>query len=300
MPKPKADDLKRARSALKTVKAVDLGPIDTSGRSFKRAKNGSGGTPYQSGHEYTDMMVSMRRGITEMKASMHENHGVNSGDPLYARNSMNEWARRTHNVLQGHAGAEDYVDQATRSIYDNWRAPGKSMTLTEKRVKAQATLTALTEVSDETPVTRVKVYDQTTKLSPRQALAKHGGTHKGRQVDAFGNFAYRINPKDSRGKAPSGKMSRLSLNMESGDAPDMVKRMASVVKDERELVRQSKIMGPENIGTRVDDGVVYLGQEPDINNAKRIDKALSKGMGQPMFASAPPGMESLSGISSYA
>lgn len=59
-------------------------------------------------------------------------------------------------------------------------------------------------------------------------------------------------------------------------------------------------MGPENIGSRVDDAVVYLGKEPDVENAKRIDKALSKGMGQPKLGAAPPGMESLSPISSYA
>lgn len=299
MPKIKPEELVRKKSALKTVKSVDLGPMDTSGRSFKRKKNSETGQ-YHAGHEFADLMTSMRRGITEMKASMLENKGVNSSDPDYARSSMNEWARRTHNVLQGHAGAEEYVDQATRSIYDNWRAPGSARSSSEQDTKASETLSALEEVSSRRKETGVKVYDQSTKLSPSRARRKHGTDYKGKTVDAYGNFAYRINPTESRPKAPSGKMSRLSLNMEMDDAPQMAKRMAHVVETEPDLVRQSKMMGPKNIGSRVDDAVVYLGQEPNIQNAKRVDRALSHGMGMPHFDTAPPGMESLSPLSSYA
>lgn len=282
---PSAHELQQGKLRLKTVGSTHLGPLDVSNATFKRS---SRDTP----HGFADAVSAQRRGVTELRAHLNENGGVTGPAATYARDSMNEWARRAHNTVSGLTPSMQrrYGADATRLLYDNWRADSP-----QSRKGAADTLVELVEASNNTPRTGVKVYDQSSKLDPMSVLLQQGG------AKAMGKFAYRMNPVQSRPSFVTGEVSRLSLNLDASEAPQMVKRMVDVVQTHPDSVRQSKIMGPGNIGKRVDDAVVYLGMNrPTVAEGQRIDQALSHGFQGPQARATPPGMEPLSPISAYA
>ncbi|MBL8277841.1 MAG: hypothetical protein JNL93_14155 [Pelomonas sp.] len=285
MKKPTAQELQAGKLALRPVRKASLGPLDVSQTSLGRAV---GDTP----HGFADAVRGMRDGITQLRAHLNDQGGISGPAQTYARTSMNEWARRTHQAVSGLEPAMQhaYAGKATRVVYDNWRAEAP-----QARTDAQATLQTLITKSRQSQRTGVEVYDQASKRSPA-SVERHKG-----EEGALNRFAYRMNPIQGRAKDPSGASSRLSLNFDVAQGAQMVKRIIDVVQSQPAVVRQSKIMGPGTIGKRVDDAVVYLGMnKPSVDEARRVDHALSSGVQPPARRAAPPGMEPLSAVSAYA
>lgn len=285
MKRPTALELQAGKQALRKVSTATLGPLDVSLTSVQRA---TGDTP----HGFADAVRGMRDGITQLRAHLNDHAGVSGASQTYARTSMNEWARRTHQAVAGLAPAMQsaYASKATRVVYDNWRAAAP-----QALSDATATLATLITKSRESDSTGVEVYDQASRRSPASVVR-----HKGVE-GALNRFAFRMNPIEGRPKDPSGASSRLSLNFDVAQGSQMVERIIDTVQSQPDVVRQSKVMGPGTIGKRVDDAVVYLGMnQPSVDEARRVDHALSAGVQPPARRAAPPGMEPLSAISAYA
>lgn len=279
-------DLKRQKTALKPVGRASLGPLDVSGTSIRRSSN-------DTAHGFTDMIAATRRGITSLRGDLNASGGVLGGPANYARKSMDQWAYRTHNVVSSLQSAQmqkRYTGDVTRALYDNWRADHP-----QSQRDAVQTFHQLDSLHQVQHMTGVKVYDQGTKYSPAKMLRKHGADK------AMHAFAYRMNPENEPKKHRSGASSRLSLNFDVNEASTMALNMVDTVRRRPDLVRQSKIMGPSNIGKRVDDAVVYLGvKRPNVNDGRIVDQALHQGIRGPALRATPPGMEPLSNVSGYA
>jgi hypothetical protein len=276
---------KLKKAGLKRADRFDLGPLDMGQHTVKRHEG-------MEGHEYADMVASMRRGITSLRADLNENEGVRGDDQAYARTSMDEWARRTYNVVgTGEQYKKRYTEDVTRALYDNWRAD--SHEAEKDRVPHERKLfRTLDKLNTEKHESGVKIYDQESKLPPNDVLYNED------VESAFGKFAYRMMPVEKRPRDKGGK-SRFSLNMEVDQSADYATRMRDQVSSDPENINQAKIMGPSHIGKRVDDGVVYL-NEPNVETAKSVASNLAQGMGQPSVRSIPPGMEPILPGVSYA
>ncbi|QNM98549.1 T3SS effector HopA1 family protein [Chitinimonas koreensis] len=279
-------DLKRQKTALKPVGRASLGPLDVSGTSIRRSGN-------DTAHGFTDMIAATRRGITSLRGDLNASGGVSGGPANYARKSMDQWAYRTHNVVSSLQSAQmqsRYTGDVTRALYDNWRADHP-----QSQEHAERTFDRLDRLHQAQGISKVKVYEQGSKLSPSEMRRQRGSDA------AMHAFAYRMNPENEPRKHRSGASSRLSLNIDVNEAPEMALNMVNVVRQRPDLVRQSKIMGPSNIGKRVDDAVVYLGvKRPDVNDGRIVDQALRKDIQGPTLRATPPGMEPLSKVSGYA
>ena len=282
------DELSRGKRDLRRVDRVGLGPVDVSGRGLRRRNDSR--TRF-TGHEYADALAATRRGITLLRADLDERvqggDGVVVEDPNYARESLEEWTRRSANASAGLRS--HYIDGVTRALYDNWR-PGSD----EPRHRGDEirTLNHLKRLEGQRGRTGVKVYAQErNRRGPTQVEHEDG-------LDAaLSPFAYRINPVTGRRRDASGEKSRLSLNMDVQDGAYNARRMRETVRHDRRRVNQSKIMGPANIGKRVDDGVVYL-THPGLDSARRVAARL--GLRGPNVSVAPPGMHLIAPGVSYA
>ena len=311
-------DLRRARTRLSRVDEVGLGPLDVSEAELDRRPQvtGEGFT----GHEYADALAATRRGITLLRAQLNERVRGNPettpgflqqamavrrqamgyddwrdnyrdvvavGDPNYARESLEEWTRRSANASAGLPNY--YLEDVTRALYDNWRPDNDDATHRDGAIR---TFDELKRLERGRRRTRVKVYAQERNRRGPTRLEREDGLDA-----ALSPFSYRINPDPGRPFDRSGEKSRLSLNMDVQDGAHNARRMRETVRRDPRRVNQSKIMGPASIGKRVDDGVVYLNRA-DIQWGGRVATRL--GLRGPAVNVAPPGMHLLAPGVSYA
>jgi hypothetical protein len=277
--------LKLKKAGLEKGDRFGLGPVNMGQHDTVKRHKG------MEGHEYADMVASMRRGITSLRADLNDQGGVQGDDKTYAKTSMDEWARRTYNVVgTGGKYKANYTEDVTRALYDNWRADstGAENDRKEHEIGLFRTLSQLQLGKEDQGV---DVYDQKTKRPPHEVL------HHEDIDSALGKFAYRMIPNRGRKQDDFG-MSRFSLNMEVEQSSDYAKRMYDQVSKDPENINQAKIMGPSSIGKRVDDGVVYLNR-PDVEQAQTVASNLADEVG-PSVRSIPPGMEQIRPGVSYA
>ncbi|NVB39223.1 DUF4157 domain-containing protein [Pseudenhygromyxa sp. WMMC2535] len=114
--------------------------------------------------------------------------------------------------------------------------------------------------------------------------------------DKLSTFAYRMNPAVARGQR-RGTFARLSLNMDSRSGAENVRKIHGSVSRDTGNIEQSKIMGPMNIGRRVDDAVVYL-KQPGLKKARGVSNQLN--LTGPELNTAPPGMDPIASGVAYA
>nr|WP_172304250.1 DUF4157 domain-containing protein [Pseudenhygromyxa sp. WMMC2535] len=137
-------------------------------------------------------------------------------------------------------------------------------------------------------------YDEVDSRFLKSEMAKV--KKKMKERDHMSTFAYRMNPAVRR-KVSKGGGARLSVNMDIGNAEGNARKLLKVVSKDTTNIYKSKIMGPANIGKRVDDAVIYL-RRPGIAGAKEV--ARQANFTGPKRGTAPPGMEPIAPGVAYA
>ncbi|WP_346017048.1 T3SS effector HopA1 family protein [Pseudenhygromyxa sp. WMMC2535] len=136
---------------------------------------------------------------------------------------------------------------------------------------------------------RRKIESRVKRIRKLESIHRSGDSR-------LSTFAYRMNPTVRR-DAQDGNSARLSLNMDVGEGGANARKMYGAVSKGSRLISQSKIMGPANIGKRVDDGVIYL-RRPGLRVAEAVSGEL--GLTGPRQNATPPGMEPISRGVGYA
>jgi hypothetical protein len=151
---PTDGQLAAGRARLKTVRALDAGPLDATGEAVRRpawreddASTGRPRVVTEPAHAFVDAVVSMRREIADLKASLDEQSIGSGRADTYARESLNEWAGRTHRAVSGLENPEAHLDDAKRKIYVNWRANGPDTTPDQRDADARAGFSALKKLA---------------------------------------------------------------------------------------------------------------------------------------------------------
>ena len=296
---PTGDQLAAQRAKLKMVRALDAGPLDATREAVRRPQwredNPSTGLPrvaVEPAHEFVDAVTSIRREIADVKASLDE-QSIGSGHvDTFARESLNEWAGRTHRAVSGlkHPGA--YLSGAKRKIYVNWRTNAPETTPAQRDSDARAGFSALKKLDRGFNGVDVKSQNR-GNLHPARYQRTHG------KEAALNEFAYHALPKNPRAVVGEKPFARLTVNFDPDAVPAAASRIGKIVRDRPGDVGQAKIMGPARTGGRVDDAVIYM-HIADPAAAREIDAKLRKDIAPPQRPSTAPGMEPLSHISAYA
>ncbi|AXF25807.1 hypothetical protein CUJ89_35940 [Burkholderia pyrrocinia] len=296
---PTDAQLEQGRAKLRKVRALDAGPLDATGETVGRARwreqDDATGLPRvveESAHDFVDAVAAMRHEIADVKASLDEQSIGSGRAATFARESMQEWAGRTHRAVAGLEYPEAHLDDAKRKIYVNWRANGPETSPEQRRGDARAGLRALKKLDRR--ANGVDVQAQTRAgTHPAEYEKAHG------EEAALGEFAYYVLPKKSREFSTEQPFARLTVNFDPDAVPAAAPRIGKVVSGRPDDVGQAKIMGPARTGERVDDAVVYM-SVANPAAARDIDAKLRKDIPPPRRPSTAPGMEPLSRTSAYA
>ncbi|KVK75929.1 hypothetical protein WS90_25115 [Burkholderia cepacia] len=296
---PTDGQLAQGRANLRKVRALDAGPLDATGEPVSRARwreqDGATGLPRvvdEPAHAFVDAVASMRHEIADIKASLDEQSIGSGRTDAFARESMQEWAGRTHRAVAGLEYPEAHLDDAKRKIYVNWRANGPETPPEQRRGDARAGLRALKKLNR-----RPNGVDVRAQTRPGTNPAEYEKMH-GKEA-ALNEFAYYVLPKKPREFSADQPFARLTVNFDADALPAVAPRIGKIVNGRPDDVGQAKIMGPARTGARVDDAVVYM-SVANPGAAREIDAKLRKDIPPPQRPSTAPGMEPLSRTSAYA
>lgn len=327
---PSAAQLQRGRRALKNVDNVSLGPLAAGKGTFGRKER-------DSAHGHTDLAVRLRREIAEVQDDLAQPGSADTAGGTsrarqpqrpgrdYARTSMDQWARRTMQVVAHHpepAMAKAYAANVAYQLYQNWRSPEPTHDTAATpqggaaggagHERAQHLTRALQGLvshgrSDARRRSGVVVTQGQGLISPgtmRQDIFPAPPRRGKQQASAIDSMylmqreAYmadgkRLNPSDAVTRG------RLTVNFVAADAKSFIQRMHDVTSRGKEIL-QAKVPNLNEVGRRVDDGVVYLGvhKPVDYDLARKVAADIAAYM--PASPVVPPGMEPVNGAVSYA
>lgn len=225
-----------------------------------------------------------------------------------SKRSMTNWAMQTHHTAPA-AADNTRLQEVARRLYDRDVPTPTAPQLSESGQVAH--ITYLERLHDQmgrrgTPFQIAPQSDdrlrRQDRLSPVQNIRElMKGGHRLREALAY-EFAYRILPNPARPKAPDQSSSRLTMNIDprySRHAAHSLSRLVTQQAD-NPTVTQAKIMGPDKLGQRTDDAVLYM-RGHDDRKARQTAANLSAMMDpQGMVEHTPFGMTRLGTGISYA
>lgn len=211
-------------------------------------------------------------------------------DPHTPLKTLTAWASRTHQTAPLNATNKE-LQRAARGIYDAM-APTPKLPALDKTAQ-RAHIGKLQEIH-AAPDIPVKIAPQSQddrdaadRSSPARHLQRHPNT-------ALTEFAYRFRPDDKRKRDKKGRSGRLTVNMNPERSQEVASALGGLLSDKtaNPNLRALKVMGPANIGQRVDDAVLYLRGHDERGGkvvAANLEKAL-EGTPDALVNHGPPGM----------
>lgn len=327
---PSVAQLQQGRRALKKLDQASLGPLAAGKGTFGRKEN-------DSAHGHTDLAARLRREIAEVQDDLAHPGTADAGGGTsrarqpqrpgrdYARASMDQWARRTMQVAAHHpepAMAKAYAANVAYQLYQNWRSPEATHGAADapKRgaadgvghERAQHLTRALQGLvshgrSDARRRSGVMVTQGADLLAPGKMAQDmfpappRRGKQPASAIDSMYLMQREAYMAGGKRLNPSGAMTRgrLTVNFVAADAKSFIQRMHEVTGREKEIL-QAKVPNLNQVGRRVDDGVVYLSVHKPVERdmARRVAADIAAYM--PTSPVVPPGMEPMNGAVSYA
>ncbi|MGI0116155.1 T3SS effector HopA1 family protein [Zooshikella sp. RANM57] len=195
--------------------------------------------------------------------------------------SMTQWATQTHTSSAGGA-TNAQLQQRARTLYDT-HSPGSTQLSQPQQMNHLLSLQQL----HADPTVPVQVYPQGNRgESPAQYMLRRGfrrAAHK---------FSYRIMPLTG----PINSRARITLNINPQRSQQVSQAMARELVSNRS-VRQTKMMGPDRLGQRTDDAIMYM-RHHSFRTAQRTARRISQRVNDPtaFVQHTPYGMEPIPGM----
>ncbi|RDH43971.1 T3SS effector HopA1 family protein [Zooshikella ganghwensis] len=195
--------------------------------------------------------------------------------------SMTQWATQTHTSSPGGA-SNAQLQQRARTIYDT-HSPGSNQLSQPQQMNHLLSLQQL----HANPSIPVQVYPQGNRgESPAQYMLRRGfrrAAHK---------FSYRIMPLTG----PIHSRARITLNIDPQRSQQVSQAMAQELTANTS-VRQTKMMGPDRLGQRTDDAIMYM-RRHSFDTAKTTAQSLAQRVNDPtaFVQHTPYGMEPIPGM----
>lgn len=221
-------------------------------------------------------------------------------EPPSPLQSLSEWASLVH--LKAPTGAPPKaLKRITRETYDAMAPKPAPAALSKRAQKAHIQTLEALHASRDVPLKIAPQSQDKRTADNRDSPAEY---LKANPDKALGEFAYRYRPDDKRPSDPQGRSGRLTVNMNPKRSRSVSMALGTVLSDPvaNPNLRALKVMGPANIGQRVDDAVLYL-RGHDERGGKVVASNLRKelqGTPDALLDHGPPGMLRVARGISYA